>query len=151
MVTRAPALHPGDVQCVNAVDVPQDSPLRALQNCVVFSSRGARDLPSQLSGGDLDGDLYNIIYENTLYPPSTAIPASYEIQKPIDIQRTIQTSDMTEFFIDFMKNDQLGRVAILHQIFADMQPQGTLDPKCIQLAKLHSTAVDFSKTGISVN
>ena len=41
-ITRCPALHPGDVQCVNAVDVPQDSPLRALQNCVVFSQHGKR-------------------------------------------------------------------------------------------------------------
>ena len=41
-ITRCPALHPGDVQCVNAVDVPHGSPLRALQNCVVFSQHGER-------------------------------------------------------------------------------------------------------------
>ena len=42
VITRCPALHPGDVQCVDAVDVPQDSPLRALHNCVVFSQHGKR-------------------------------------------------------------------------------------------------------------
>jgi hypothetical protein len=51
VITRAPALHPGDVQLVTAVDVPESSPLRALDNCVVFSQQGRRDLPSQLSGG----------------------------------------------------------------------------------------------------
>lgn len=51
VITRAPALHPGDVQLVTAVDVPDNSPLRALHNCVVFSQQGPRDLPSQLSGG----------------------------------------------------------------------------------------------------
>ena len=61
IVTRSPALHPGDVQLANAVDVPDGSPLRQLYNCVVFSQHGSRDLPSQLSGGDLDGDLFSVI------------------------------------------------------------------------------------------
>src|SRR5271155_2582311 len=51
MITRSPALHPGDVRIATAVPVPKESPLNALHNCVVFSQRGARDLPSQLSGG----------------------------------------------------------------------------------------------------
>ena len=42
VITRCPALHPGDVQCVEAVDVPRDSPLQALHNCVVFSQHGER-------------------------------------------------------------------------------------------------------------
>lgn len=60
-VTRSPAMHPGDVQLVQAVEPPKNSPLWDLTNCVVFSSKGERDLPSMLSGGDLDGDLFNII------------------------------------------------------------------------------------------
>ena len=48
-VTRAPALHPGDIQIATAVGVPDGSPLNSLDNCVVFSQQGARDLPSQLS------------------------------------------------------------------------------------------------------
>ena len=56
-VTRSPALHPGDVQLARAVSVPQNSPLADLHNCIIFSQKGARDLPSQLGGGDLDGEL----------------------------------------------------------------------------------------------
>jgi len=52
-------MHPGDVQVVNAVNVPEHSPLKQLRNVVVFSQHGARDIPSMLSGGDLDGDLYS--------------------------------------------------------------------------------------------
>ncbi|KAI7180351.1 RNA-directed RNA polymerase [Hortaea werneckii] len=51
IVTRSPAMHPGDVQIVNAVSVPHDSPLKRLSNVIVFSQHGDRDLPSQLSGG----------------------------------------------------------------------------------------------------
>ena len=67
-ITRSPALHPGDFQIVKAVRPPRDSPLHKLQNCVVFSQHGERDLPSMLSGGDLDGDLYNIITDPRLLP-----------------------------------------------------------------------------------
>ena len=151
VITRCPALHPGDVQCVSAVEVPADSPLRALHNMVVFSSHGDRDLPSQLSGGDLDGDLYNIIYDNALYPKQLVRPADYSALNPIDIGRPVERSDITDFFVNFMENDNLGLIAILHQILADQKPCGTLDPECILLAGFHSTAVDFSKTGIPVS
>ena len=147
VITRSPALHPGDVQCVKAVDVPADNPLRALHNVVAFSSHGKRDLPSQLSGGDLDGDLYNIIYDDTLYPKQLFEPADYPPADPIDIGRTVQRSDMTDFFVQFMENDNLGLIATLHQILADQSSKGTFDPECIKVAGLHSTAVDFSKTG----
>ena len=150
VITRCPALHPGDVQCVRAVDVPWESPLRALHNMVVFSSQGARDLPSKLSGGDLDGDLYNIIYDGSLYPPRISQPADYPIAAPVDIGRPVETPDMTEFFVRFMENDNLGLIATLHQILADQKTFGTFDADCLKLAGLHSTAVDFSKTGIPV-
>ena len=58
---------------------------------------------------------------------------------------------MTGFFIQFMENDQLGRIATLHQILADQKERGTMDPDCIRLAEMHSTAVDFSKTGVPVS
>lgn len=151
VITRSPALHPGDVQYVDAVEVPEDSPLRALHNCVVFSSKGERDLPSKLSGGDLDGDLYNIIFLPDLFPSFISEPADYPIVAPIDIGRKVTRSDMTDFFIRFMENDHLGRIAVSHQKLADQKERGTFDPECIKLASLHSTAVDFSKTGISVS
>lgn len=58
---------------------------------------------------------------------------------------------MVEFFINFMKSDQLGQIAVQHRVLADIRPRGTHDPDCILLAELHSTAVDFSKTGIPVD
>lgn len=54
IVTRSPALHPGDIQIPMNVIPPQGHPLQSLSNVIVFSRHGERDLPSQLSGGDLD-------------------------------------------------------------------------------------------------
>lgn len=58
---------------------------------------------------------------------------------------------MSDFFIQFMENDALGRIASLHQTLADIHDEGVFHPDCIKLAELHSTAVDFSKTGIPVS
>jgi hypothetical protein len=54
IITRSPALHPGDIQVRRAIVPPRGHPLRSLSNCIVFSQKGSRDLPSQLSGGDLE-------------------------------------------------------------------------------------------------
>ncbi|KAF4624670.1 hypothetical protein G7Y89_g13499 [Cudoniella acicularis] len=151
IITRSPALHPGDIQLVECVSVPKDSPLHSLSNCICFSQKGKRDLPSQLSGGDLDGDLYNIIWDRGAKVKEFFEPADYPRQDPEDIQRPVERKDMTDFFVKFMETDQLGRIATSHQILADQSPFGTRDPNCRLLAEMHSTAVDFSKTGVPVN
>lgn len=151
VITRCPALHPGDVQLVEAIDVPEESTLRKLHNCIVFSQLGERDLPSQLSGGDLDGDLYNVIYDRSLFPTRLVEAAAYPLVVPIDIGREVERSDMAEFFIRFMQNDSLGRIATLHMTLADHREQGTFDRDCLTLADLHSSAVDFSKSGVPVS
>ncbi len=151
IITRSPALHPGDIQVVTAVTVPNDSPMMQLRNCICFSQKGSRDLPSQLSGGDLDGDLYNIIFDPNARPKRVFSPADYRGQPPVDLRRPVVRQDMTDFFITFMATDQLGRIATLHKVLADQKKDGTSNPDCVMLAEMHSTAVDFSKSGIPVS
>lgn len=104
VITRSPAMHPGDVQIVNAVDVPADSPLQKLRNVVVFSQQGQRDLPSQLSGGDLDGDLYNIMWAPQLVPRTTYQAADYPRLNAVELDREVKLKDMIAFFIDFCES-----------------------------------------------
>ncbi|OLL22395.1 RNA-dependent RNA polymerase 1 [Neolecta irregularis DAH-3] len=151
IVSRSPAMHPGDVQFSQAVDVDQSSPLRALNHCIVFSQKGYRPLPSMLGGGDLDGDDYNVIWDQTLLPPRIFPPASYHAPKPLELDRPCIAKDIIDFFIDFIMNDNLGLIASLHQNIADRDPEGVKAAACISLAEMHSTAVDFPKTGIKVN
>jgi RNA-dependent RNA polymerase len=64
LVSRSPTIHPGDVQIAHAIGRPKLGSAFAhepLPNTVVFSMQGQRPLPSCLGGGDLDGDLYNLI------------------------------------------------------------------------------------------
>ncbi|OHX00326.1 RNA-dependent RNA polymerase [Colletotrichum incanum] len=150
LVTRSPALHPGDIQKVNMRTPPPGHPLRNLRNCVAFSQFGQRDLPSQLSGGDLDGDLYNVIWDKQAMPRWTYRTADYPRVTPKPLGRPVQRQDMANWFVDFMKSDVLGLVATRHLILSDQDLEGTMAQDCLKLAELHSTAVDFSKTGIAV-
>lgn len=108
LITRSPALHPGDIQVRRAVIPPPHHPLRSLENCVVFSQKGQRDLPSQLSGGDLDGDIYNIIWDDDAVSTSRREfePADYPRVSPLNIGREVTMEDMTDFFVEFMSTDQ---------------------------------------------
>ncbi|TRX89845.1 hypothetical protein FHL15_009278 [Xylaria flabelliformis] len=153
IVTRSPALHPGDIQVRRAIIPPPDHPLRSLSNCIVFSQEGDRDLPSQLSGGDLDGDIYNVIWDPIAVEGCQLEfePADYPRVAPLDIGRNVTASDMTEFFVKFMATDQLGLIATRHIILADLHEAGTVHDECKLLAEMHSTAVDYSKTGIPVD
>lgn len=151
IVTRSPALHPGDIQVPQNVIPPRENPLRELSNVIIFSRHGQRDLPSQLSGGDLDGDIFNVIWDEEVMPRQTFDPADYPRVAPVDLGRDVTDEDMANFFIDFMKLDHLGVIATRHMILADQKDEGTLHEDCLKLAGLHSTAVDFSKTGVGVD
>ncbi|KAI1389188.1 RdRP-domain-containing protein [Hypoxylon trugodes] len=153
IITRSPALHPGDIQIRRAVRPPPDHPLRSLSNCVVFSQKGQRDLPSELSGGDLDGDIYNIIWDLDAVDSATREfpPADYPRVSPKNIGRPVKLDDMTEFFVEFMATDQLGVIATKHIILADRKDAGSVDDECKLLAEMHSTGVDYSKSGIPMD
>ncbi|KAJ1338747.1 RNA-dependent RNA polymerase [Microdochium nivale] len=153
ILTRSPALHPGDIQVCTNIVPPEGHPLRSIRNCVIFSQMGSRDLPSQLSGGDLDGDKFSVIWDEAAVAHCTRIndPADYPRVPPLELNRDVETADMINFFVQFMATDQLGLIANRHLIYADQLPEGTRERHCISLAQLHSTAVDYSKTGVPVD
>ncbi|KAK4640048.1 hypothetical protein QC761_0087900 [Podospora bellae-mahoneyi] len=126
---------------------------RAILSCsVVFSQRGDRDLSSILSGGDLDGDIYNIIWDEAIVSQVRSFsPADYPCLPIVELGRKVEAADMIDFFVDFISQDCLGVIATWHMILADLAPQGTHDSDCVKLAELHSQAVEFSKTGRAVN
>ncbi|KAJ1311089.1 hypothetical protein OPQ81_009592 [Rhizoctonia solani] len=156
MVTRSPVIHPGDVQMVTAIGKPPPgSPfdIEPLENTVVFSCRGDRSLPSCLGGGDLDGDLYDLINltelpqltPQVIYPPAEYPPVTKRV---LDREATID--DVKDFICDYINSDILGLVSLRHLRLADDRPLGVNDPDCLKLAALHSKAVDFQKSGTPV-
>jgi RNA dependent RNA polymerase len=53
----------------NITAVPVPALEDHMVDCVVFPAVGSRPHPSQLSGGDLDGDIYFVMFDDTLLPP----------------------------------------------------------------------------------
>lgn len=128
IVGRNPSLHPGDIRVVEAVDVPA---LRHLRDVVVFPTRGDRDVPSMLSGGDLDGDDFFVIWEPTLLPPEwNHPPMEHAPVKPKVLNRDVNTRDLRAFFVKYMKNDILPTVAHAHLALADYFDDGAKNEKC---------------------
>ncbi|KAF2104959.1 RdRP-domain-containing protein [Rhizodiscina lignyota] len=147
MLARNPSLHPGDIRIVKAVDVPE---LRHLKDVVVLPRTGDRDLANMCSGGDLDGDDYMVLWDHDLLPPYhhwNIEAMDFRPPKPDQIDREVRVEDITKFFITYIKNDQLPRIAHAHLAWSDISDVGVFDSKCLKLAELHALAVDYPKSG----
>jgi RNA-dependent RNA polymerase len=146
ILLRNPSLHPGDARVVLAVDVPA---LHHIKNAIVMPQTGDRDLGNMSSGGDLDGDDYVVIWDLDLIPPEVNYPAmDYTAPAPVVSSGPVTVNDITNFFVTHIKNDNLGPIAVAHRYLADAAPAGVKIPPCLQLAQLHSKAVDYAKTGV---
>lgn len=146
ILARNPSLHPGDLRIVRAVDVPA---LRHLKNVVVLPQTGDRDLANMCSGGDLDGDDYMVLWDSDLAPQLINVPPmDFTPEKPVEKNGPITVSDISDFFVTYMQNDSLGQIAHAHLAQADREDEGVSSEMCLELAKLHSQAVDYPKSGI---
>ncbi|KFY36742.1 hypothetical protein V495_07655 [Pseudogymnoascus sp. VKM F-4514 (FW-929)] len=146
LVGRNPSLHPGDIRVVQAIDVPA---LHHLRDVVVFSQLGDRDVPGMCSGGDLDGDDFFVIWDQDLLPREwNAEPMDYTAPAPVKLDRAVEINDVMSFFVKYMKSDTLPTIAHAHLALSDQLDYSVRDPKCLELAALHSKAVDFVKSGI---
>lgn len=134
ILARNPSLHPGDIRVVHAIDVPA---LHHLKDCVVLPQTGDRDLSSMCSGGDLDGDDYIVIWDEDLVPKYWQPPMDYTPPAPIVLERDVEVSDMTKFFVNYIKNDRLPRIAQAHLALADYLDNGIYEDNCLELAELH--------------
>lgn len=171
-VTKCPCLHPGDLRVVKhaplsvlkARDLSCESYFAHLHNVLVFSQKGVRPLPNQCSGSDLDGDVYFATWDDRLRPlpeePSwdgtvlrNPAPMDYTAPTSIRVAGVVSISQVQEFFVNYMRNDKLGAIANAHCAQADIHrgtglAAGARHATCLELAKQHSIAVDFAKTGV---
>ena len=128
LLARNPSLHPGDIRVVCGVNVPE---LHHLKDAVVLPQNGDRDLASMCSGGDLDGDNFLVIWDHDLLPEEwNHEPMNYSAPPPLHHVGEITVDDLTTFFVTYMKNDSLGRIAMAHRAWADFLKEGVKDERC---------------------
>lgn len=102
-----------------------------------------------LAGGDLDGDLYNVIQNPLLFPKRTTRPGRYISPPTRQLDRDCNIDDVIHFFLIYCQTDRLGMIADRHLNISDRSNMGVEDARCIKLAEMASTAVDYQKTGIA--
>ena len=121
--------------------------LHHLVDCIVFPQKGHRPHTNECSGSDLDGDIYFATWDRTLIPPTQADPMDYVTPAP-EYKDSVSMANISDFFVNYMRNDNLGQIANAHLAHSDVSTEGAWDSKCIRLAELHSVAVDYPKTGV---
>jgi hypothetical protein len=102
-----------------------------------------------LGGGDLDGDIYNLILDPKLFPERTAPPGSYIGLPHKTTTEPCTIADVADFVINYIQSDLVGYISILHLRIADLKGPDCAD--CMILAEKASHAVDFQKTGTPVD
>ncbi|XP_062566009.1 uncharacterized protein LOC134228365 [Saccostrea cucullata] len=121
VVTKNPCFHPGDIRIFDAVNNPH---LRHMVDCIVFPQLGSRPHPDEMSGSDLDGDEYFVCWDERFH--------GFENQEPVVFPKTAKKSsisnvhltDMVDFLVNYIKNDNLGIIANAHLAMADSEPKG---------------------------
>ena len=148
VIAKNPCFHPGDMRQFTAVDKPQ---LKHMIDCVVFPTQGSRPHADEMSGSDLDGDMYFVCWHNQLLPPGeNKEPMNYQAKPKQVLQRPVTESDMIDFIGSYIEGDSFGVIANSHLAYADGQENGIFSQECLKLAEMHSDAVDFPKTGFHV-
>ena len=128
LLARNPSLHPGDIRIVRGVDVPA---LHHLKDVVVVPQTGDRPIVNMCSGGDLDGDDFLVIWDRELLPTEwNHAPMDFTPAEKQPLGRSIEPDDLTSFFVTYMKNDNLSRIAIAHLAYADYLDEGVKSDKC---------------------
>ncbi|CAL1262580.1 unnamed protein product [Larinioides sclopetarius] len=149
MVTKCPCVHPADVRKFTAVDIPE---LHHIVDCIVFPQKGPRPHPDEISGSDLDGDEYSVIWMKDLFfncqnieAPNYQKPPAKDFRNVKPFLKASNTKEVAKFFMEYVQNDGIGKIAYAHLAFADKY--SVFHPICLKIAEKHSFAVDFAKTG----
>lgn len=152
LVFRMPCVLTSDIRLLKARRDVSPRVKNLYRNCLVIPSKGPASHAHECSGGDLDGDLYHVIWEKDLIPHSLKMPGydviEVETTKLQEIQKSTSDFDMMKFFCDYLAQNQLGIIANAHLATADKF--GMKDPKTIQLARYVTAETDAPRQGYTV-
>lgn len=109
-VTKNPCIVPGDIRMFEAIDVPG---LHHLSDVIVFPRHGPRPHTDEMAGSDLDGDEYTVIWDEQLFIDRNekAFDFTSDPVEPEVVTEENLTEKMCEFFVTYMEQDSIGKIA----------------------------------------
>ncbi len=143
-ITKNPCRHPGDLRVLQAVN---NKSLHHLYDVLVFPQQGGRPHASEISGSDLDGDEYTVIWDPQLIPTSpNPTPYNYDSgPAPKPLNRVVTRDDRLKVILDICEQDNLGRLSNIHLVLSDKL--GIDNELAIALAGGLSQELDSVKSG----
>lgn len=158
LVARLPAHLPSDIQRRRAVWKPE---LRHFKDVIVFPTRGDIPLAHMLSGGDYDGDMPWICWDqgivksfkNTSLPENMPSPEYFGLKKHSTPMREIHSTDefLEKTFIFNLTLSNLGRCTVEHEKIIYEEAGSVNCDKAKELACLLSYLVDSRKAGVQLS
>lgn len=152
LVFRNPCVLPSDIRILNARKCSSSRLKELYTNCLVIPSRGPSSHANECSGGDLDGDLYYVIWDENLIPKNLKVPGEEVVEvktREVEAPQICNShKSMMQFYCDYVSKNQLGIIANAHLAVAD--ELGMRHPKCIELAKYVTAEADAPKKGFTV-
>ncbi|EEB08216.1 RNA-directed RNA polymerase Rdp1 [Schizosaccharomyces japonicus yFS275] len=152
VVVRNPALHPGDVRVCRAVRCNE---LLHLKNVIVFPTTGDLSVTEMCAGGDLDGDEYTVIWDPNFLPKIVNYPPYIDnaAKRILTFKEGVPPIESIKaFFVRYIKYESLGLISNSWKAWAHDRvnnPDGIFGSICLKLSALHSTAVDYPKSGVA--
>ena len=102
----------------------------------------------EMSGSDLDGDLYWATWHSSLIILLNRPPANFVKANNKQMEGEPTQEDLIEYMCESIEHSSdIGRLANAHLVHADVEQDGIYSEKCLKLADRHCIAVDFPKTG----
>ncbi|RMJ16667.1 hypothetical protein BHE90_003974 [Fusarium euwallaceae] len=182
LIYRDPIIHIGDIQEARAMredklkqrlelaDGNRLGALLQMDNIIFFSQKDTPPFPSRLSGGDLDGDRFEILtkdcrfwqkgyeisswedYTNAEVPAFPSEPYSEVVPNGEDAATApFDVAQLAAFIAKYIRNDCFEVLQRRLLSLADMKQEGMKDPDVKDLAKWLSRAVDYAKSGKEVD
>ena len=171
---RSPGIHCGDVRKGRVV-LPSEE-LKAVlgklgprDNAVIFSVQGRRSLADEQAGGDLDGDVFSVIWNASLVAACECqLPCSAAELKAVEVAQEEETGGSTGrqgsgFELDERMREKQHAATVLkirgcqHLVGAAAnywlqlaETEGALSERAKRVACIYSLALDASKTGKAV-
>eukprot|EP01084_Bolivina_argentea_P169827 294341_1 len=124
--------------------------------CLLFSTNiNCKTSPVfAMSGADLDGDDFLIVTQQDLLPLTDLEMElkdikvqNFDEQGEQKLPEYIDDYTIVDYFLEYQLHENTAELSQLHEAYSEHYIQGIGHEKCLSIAKYHSFALDFPKTG----
>lgn len=157
LVFRNPCVLPSDMRVLRARrDVPENFK-NLHRNVIVMPAKGPDSHARECAGGDLDGDVFSIVWDQKLIPKNLPFTGKKVIDIETEVDNTfvrpktssnVSDEEMMEFFATFQQQNHLGRISNAHLALVDRY--GIESKEAMDMARFVVAETDAPRKGLTI-